>query len=78
MLTAGCEQSLHRQSFRSADEDSWCGIGSLPGPAGTLSPVLNARLPVLALLCVRGQWGPPCIPERGPQGVTTPEDPPLP
>ena len=55
MLTAGCEQSLHRQSFRSADEDSWCGIGSLLGPAGTLSPVLNARLPVLALLYVRGQ-----------------------
>ena len=24
-------------------------------PAGTLSPVLNARLPVLALLYVRGQ-----------------------
>ena len=55
MLTAGCEQSLHRQPFHSADEDSWCGIGGLLGPAGTLSPVLNARLLVLALLYVRGQ-----------------------
>lgn len=72
MLTAGSERSSHRQSFHSADEDSRCGIAGLIGSSWDPEPRPNARSPVLAPLCVHGQWGLHGVPERGPHGADKP------